>query len=298
MADRVVNALAAGGDLRIIAASTTTLVEQARTIHHAGPVAATAFGELLTATAMMARTLKGAQRITLQIQANGVLGLLLTRADHSGVLYGTVANPEAHLANRADGRPDAGAAVGSGVMVVSRDDGAARGEPWVGYVAVEGGEIATEIQQYLETSEQLRSAVGLRVDLGEFGEVTAAGGFLAQLVGGLSERRVAELLPRLAELQRIGGDLVAAHDAESVARLVGGADTHILETFDLAYNCPIGRDYYVDRIASLGLVSIDDLFGDDGELEITCEFSRTTWRVARAEVEAIAGRRRNQRQAN
>ena len=53
MKDYIVRATAANAQIRAFAASTTELVEEARTRHNTSPVATAALGRLLTAGAMM-----------------------------------------------------------------------------------------------------------------------------------------------------------------------------------------------------------------------------------------------------
>ena len=55
MADYVIRATAAQGQIRAFAATTRDLVEQARISHNTSPVATAALGRLLTAGVMMGK---------------------------------------------------------------------------------------------------------------------------------------------------------------------------------------------------------------------------------------------------
>ena len=55
MKDYIVRATAANAQIRAFAASTTELVEEARTRHNTSPVATAALGRLLTAGAMIGK---------------------------------------------------------------------------------------------------------------------------------------------------------------------------------------------------------------------------------------------------
>ena len=59
MSDYIVRATAAGHQVRIFAATTKELVEEARQAHNTSPVATAALGRLLTAAAMMGSMQKG-----------------------------------------------------------------------------------------------------------------------------------------------------------------------------------------------------------------------------------------------
>ena len=58
MKDKIIRATAKDGMVRIIAGTTTNLVNEARKIHECTPVAAAAFGRMFTAGALIGTTLK------------------------------------------------------------------------------------------------------------------------------------------------------------------------------------------------------------------------------------------------
>ncbi len=76
MADYIIRATAAQGQIRAFAATTKDMVEAARCAHNTSPVATAALGRLLTAGAMMGIMMKGEEDIlTIKIEALG-LGVL------------------------------------------------------------------------------------------------------------------------------------------------------------------------------------------------------------------------------
>lgn len=72
--DRIIRILAYNGRVSIICANTTALVEKARIMHDLSPLATASLGRTLTATAMMAISMKNIQdKLTVQIKGNGPL---------------------------------------------------------------------------------------------------------------------------------------------------------------------------------------------------------------------------------
>jgi molecular chaperone Hsp33 len=66
--DKLIKATALNGDVRIIAAITTDLVNKAVKIHQCAPAAAAAFGRMLTAGSILGSMLKAKEdSLTLQI---------------------------------------------------------------------------------------------------------------------------------------------------------------------------------------------------------------------------------------
>lgn len=72
--DRIIKLLAYDGRVSIICGDTTALVEKARNKHDLSPLATASLGRTLTATAMMAISMKNIQdKLTVQIKGNGPL---------------------------------------------------------------------------------------------------------------------------------------------------------------------------------------------------------------------------------
>ena len=98
MKDYIVRATAANAQIRAFAASTTELVEEARTRHNTSPVATAALGRLLTAGAMMGSMMKNPTDVlTLQVQCGGPIGGMTVTADSKGEVKGYVHNPDVML---------------------------------------------------------------------------------------------------------------------------------------------------------------------------------------------------------
>src|SRR5256885_7618104 len=94
--DRLIQGMARAGDFRIIAAQTTDTVETAREILDLAPVATDALGRALTGSLLLARLLDKSflnQYVTLRLQGNGPLGVVIAEANVVGEARGWVENP-------------------------------------------------------------------------------------------------------------------------------------------------------------------------------------------------------------
>ena len=187
MQDQLVRAISKDGFVKAVAVSTRGLTERARQIHKTTPVATAAMGRVLAAASMMGNALKGeGASVTLQIKGGGPLGTVLAVSDNQGNVRGTVDNPQVDLPLRPDGKLDVGSAVGTeGTLTVIRD--LHMKEPYVGSVALLGGEIAEDLATYFVESEQIPTACGLGVLVDRDQSVLAAGGYLIQLLPGAGE---------------------------------------------------------------------------------------------------------------
>ena len=152
MSDLLLRALARDAGIQISAARTTGLVERARQIHSATPLATAALGRTLTATAIMGSQLKTPDgSVTVQVKGNGPLGAIVCVGDADGYVRGYLQDPSADLPLRADGKLDVGGGVGRGYLMVIKDIGLK--DPVTGTVALVNGEIAEDLTRYFAESE-------------------------------------------------------------------------------------------------------------------------------------------------
>ena len=183
MADYVVRATAAEGQIRAFAATTRDLTEAARQAHNTSPVATAALGRLMTAAVMMGYDMKGdADILTVKIQGDGPIGGLVVTADAHGGVKGYAFHPEVMLPPNDKGKLDVGGALGVGVLSVIKDIGLK--DPYVGQTILVTGEIAEDLTYYYATSEQTPSSVALGVLMNKNNTVRQAGGFIIQLDAG------------------------------------------------------------------------------------------------------------------
>lgn len=184
MKDELVRAMTKDGFVNAVAVTTTGIVERARQIHKTLPTATAALGRLLTAASMMGNMQKVDDgSITLQLKGSGPLGRLLAVSDAEGNVRGWVENPQISMLEKTPGKLDVGAAVGAdGTLTVIRD--LRMKEPYVGTIDLVSGEIAEDITSYFAQSEQIPTACALGVLVGKDQSVTAAGGYIIQLLPG------------------------------------------------------------------------------------------------------------------
>lgn len=199
MTDYIIRATAANHQVRLFAATTKNLVEEARSRHNTSPVATAALGRLLTAGAMMGAMQKGDKdKLTLQIKCSGPIKGLTVTADSKANVKGYVENPDVMLPPSKAGKLDVGRALDMGVLTVIKDMGMK--EPYSGQTHLVSGEIAEDLTYYFATSEQVNSSVALGVLMEKDNTVRQAGGFILQLMPFAEEEVIAKLEENLKAL--------------------------------------------------------------------------------------------------
>ena len=272
MADYVIRATAADGQIRAFAATTRDLTETARQAHNTSPVATAALGRLMTAAVMMGYDMKGADDLlTIKIQGDGPIGGLVVTADSNGEVKGYAFNPGVMLPPNDKGKLDVGGVLGIGVLSVIKDIGLK--EPYVGQTILVSGEIAEDLTYYYATSEQTPSSVALGVLMNKDNTVRQAGGFIIQLMPGASDAVISALEkenqrdPLYYYIIRCGkytGDYFAVYFRD--------LGLEINEKLPAKFTCNCNKSRIEKALISVGKKDIQEMIDDGKPIEVNCHF--------------------------
>jgi len=286
MADYLVRAIGAGGNVRAFAAVTTALVDEARRRHDTWPTATAALGRALTATALLGAMLKDPdESVTLRVAGDGPLRGIICDADERGHVRGYVNEPHVDLDRTPQGKLNVGAAVGAGTIYVTRQ--LALQGIYTGSAELVSGEIAEDLAYYLTRSEQTPSAVGLGVRVDPDGVVVAAGGYLLQLMPATPDADRDRLEANLAQLGSVSLAVERGMTPEEIlAAVLAGLDYDILERRDLSFTCRCSRERALAAIAMLDEKDLAALEEEDHGAELTCHFCNAVYRFSEEEIRA------------
>ena len=272
MADYVIRATAARGEIRAFAATTRDLTEKARKNHNTSPVATAALGRLLTAGVMMGCEMKGAEDLlTLKIQGDGPIQGLTVTADSRGNVKGYAFNPMVMLPPNDKGKLDVGGALGVGVLSVIKDIGLK--EPYTGQTILVSGEIAEDITYYYATSEQTPSSVALGVLMNRDNTVRQAGGFIIQLMPGAGEDVIGRLEEKLKEITSVTTLLDEGNTPEMVLEnILGEFGLEINDRIPAAFTCSCTKERVEKALISVGKKELQEMIDDGKTIEVNCHF--------------------------
>jgi molecular chaperone Hsp33 len=270
--DYMVRGTAGNGQVRAFVATTRDMAEYARKVHGTTPVATAALGRLLTAGVMMGTMMKGDQdEITVRIDGDGPIRMVLVTADSHGTARGCVGNPDVLLPFKENGHLDVGGAVGKGSLKVIRDTGLK--EPYVGEVNLVSGEIAEDLTYYFAASEQVPSAVSLGVLVDTDTTVRRAGGMILQMMPDASDEIIDDLENTLKKLPSMTELLEAGKTPEDIFReVLGRWQPEILETVPLSYRCSCSRERVERALISISAKDLRELIEENKTIEVACQF--------------------------
>ena len=287
MQDYIIRATAGNGSVRIFAANTKNLVGEAAKLQQTTPVATAALGRTLTAAAMMGATLKDdGDILTIDIRGAGPLGGVVVVADSKSRVKGYVFNPQAEVPNKAEGKLDVGAAIGIGIMTVTKDMGLK--EPVSGQVELVSGEIAEDITYYFAVSEQTPSSVALGVLVDVDRSVKQAGGYIIQLMPDAKEEMIAHLESYLPTLPTVTNLLEGGKSMEDILRMIfADYELQILGTIHPAYNCNCSREKTERALISLGADELLKILEEDKGANLHCNFCNTNYAFDESDIRKI-----------
>lgn len=216
-------------------------------------------GEALAATALLSATIKFRGQLTLQLQGQGPLHLLVVQCSDQGELR---ALARWHDLPEAAGLDEL---CGDATLTVTIEPGQGH-DRYQGIVQVDGPDIAAALERYFAQSEQLPTRFKLAGN-----ERTVAGLLLQQLP---DQDRPDDDWNRI---QRLGATLTApellALDATSILRRLFHEDSlRLFSARPLSFRCSCSRARTATMLRALGQTEVDAILAEQGQVSVACQF--------------------------
>src|SRR5579863_6455898 len=223
-------------------------------------------GEAVAASLLLAATLKFEGLLSLQLQSDGPVRLLLAQCTSGLGVRG--------LARYREGPHPAAGLIGTGNLTVTleTDDGSQR---YQGIVPLSGQRLGESLQVYFENSEQLPTRLWLHAD------ASGASGMLLQKLPGAegSPNTVpaADVDDAWRRVQLIGetltpDELRTLADAEILHRLFNEDDVRLFEPGPVYFRCRCSRERVGSMLQGLGEAETRSVLAERGEVEVRCDF--------------------------
>ena len=279
--------LSENGEARIFVLNSTDIVEEAIKIHGCAPTAAAALGRVLSATSIMGCMLKNKDdSITVNFRCEGIAGGILAVSDYKGNVRGYIRNPKADVERKKSGKLDVSGIVGSGSVVVIKDEG--QPEPYVGISKIVTGEIAEDITSYFAQSEQTPTLCALGV-LVENGSCRAAGGVIVQLMPFASEETISAIERNSVYLSNVSTLFDKGMTNDEIAAIAfEGLPFNMFDEIDVGYLCTCSDERMLKALASLSPQELDEAFEEKSEISVECQFCNKKRSFTRSRIEEFS----------
>jgi molecular chaperone Hsp33 len=236
-----------------------------------------ALGEAVAASLLLAATIKFEGVLSLQMQGDGPVHLLLAQCTGGLGVRGLARYRDAGnaAAGAEFGTGGIGDLIGAGNLTVTleTDDGAQR---YQGIVPLSGRLLAESLQTYFENSEQLPTRLWLHAD--SFG----ASGMLLQKLPSADLPPSATADPAAVDdawrrVQLIGetlssDELRTLTDVEILHRLFNEDDVRLFEQAPVYFRCRCSRERVSSMLQSLGESESRSVLAEQGKVEVHCDF--------------------------
>jgi len=229
-------------------------------------------GEAVAASLLLAATIKFEGILSLQLQGDGPVHLMLAQCT-SGLGVRGLARYRDTAASQGGGD-----LIGAGNLTVTleTDAGAQR---YQGIVPIAGGRVAESLQIYFENSEQLPTRLWLHAD------AQGASGMLLQKLPGAGSAMAADAMEADAaavedawrRVQLIAETLTPEElrtltDAQILHRLFNEDDVRLFEPSPVYFRCRCSRERVAGMLQGLGEAETRSVLAERGEVEVRCDF--------------------------
>jgi len=256
---------------------------RALTLHHGYPAAIRdTLGETVAASLLLAATVKFEGVLSLQLQGDGPVRLMLAQCTSGLGVRGLARYRDGDYVGERGGPHRTADLIGTGNLTVTleTDEGSQR---YQGIVPISGQRLGESLQVYFEKSEQLPTRLWLHAD------ASGASGMLLQrlpaarvspgadAVLGADAVAAAAVDDAWRRVQLIGDTLTPDElrtlaDAEILHRLFNEDDVRLFEPAPVYFRCRCSRERVGSMLQGLGETETRSVLAERGEVEVRCDF--------------------------
>ncbi|MCA2016277.1 Hsp33 family molecular chaperone HslO [Vibrio tritonius] len=232
-------------------------------------------GELAVATSLLTATLKFEGSITLQLQGDGPVSLVVINGNNEHKIRG-VARWEGNIESDATVHD----MMGKGHLVITIEP--KQGERYQGVVGLEGDTLAQIIESYFERSEQLKTRLWIRT--GEYeGQPHAAGMLLQVVPDGTGTPEDFEHLEQLTNTIK-NDELFSLEANEVLYRLYNQEKVQLFEDKPVTFHCGCSRERSAAAIITIDRSEIESILAEEGQVALHCDYCGTSYAFDAKEV--------------
>ena len=244
-------------------------------------------GEMLSATALLASTLKIQGRISLQIQASGTLKWAMAECNHLGEVRALAEYEQDPHFNQATDSSTVLKTLVKPVLFINIEPDV--GQRYQGIVPLEHDTLAACLMQYYDLSAQIATRIVLASN------EQRAGGLLIQLLPRNSEeeqQRVDEdLWPRLTMLTSTlkAEELTDLSTTDILYRLYNEEQVRLPKAEVLNFGCTCSKERCALALEQLGVSGVRETLEHQNPIDMNCQFCNTVYTFSAEEALGLFG---------
>ena len=232
-------------------------------------------GELLVSTTLLTATLKFEGSITMQLQGDGPVSLVVINGDNDQKVRG-VARYEGDIADDATIHD----MMGKGYLVITIDP--KKGERYQGIVGLEGDSLSEILEGYFANSEQLKTRLWLRSGEQD-GQAHAAGMLIQVMPDGTGTPEDFEHLEQLTNTVK-DEELFGLEANELLYRLYNQEQVRLFDPQPVEFHCGCSRERSGAAIITIDRAEVDSILAEVGSISLHCDYCGTDYSFNEADV--------------
>ena len=251
------------------------------------PAVQVRLGEMVSATALLASTLKVKGRISLQSQASGSFKWAMAECNHLGEVRALADYEADPRFNAADSSSTVLSTLISPVLFINIEP--EFGERYQGIVALDKPNLAGCLMQYYDLSAQIPTRIVLA------SSAQRAGGLLIQLLPRNSEeeqeRVDQDLWPRLTMLTETLKieELTDLESSEILYRLYNEEEVRLPEVEVLKFGCTCSKERCAQALEQIGAEAVRETLEHQNPITMDCQFCNTQYSFSAEEALGLFG---------
>jgi molecular chaperone Hsp33 len=236
----------------------------------------TLLGEMMAACALFSSKLKFSGTLTIQLQGNGPVSLMVMEATNERTLRGLA---KWQPGVDAQTLPEL---VGKGTLAITIDSDIGK-ERYQGMVEIVGDSLAESLEHYLVNSEQIDTKIWLAADK-DF-----AAGMLLQRMPDDQSSKQDETWEHVTQLANTITDkeLLELPGRKVMHRLFHEEDIRLFEAEPISFRCSCSRERVAGMLKTIGQQEVRSIIEDEEMIEIGCEFCNKRYSFDKVDAEQL-----------
>jgi molecular chaperone Hsp33 len=280
--DRLIRVMTNNQHFRATLIKNTTTALTAQQNHKLSGIAAIYLARALSGASLIASFLKGEERAIVEIQSSGLISKIYAEASQNGEVRGYL-----HL-NTTESKIQVNHTdelINDGILKVTRilyD----KSEPVTGVINVISGDIAADLTEYYDKSEQIPSAILMDVVLDDEQNIAHSSAFIVQAIPGYNLEELKLLLGTLSNNPSLSELFNKFNNFEEVFKSLLPFDFQITANQPVDFFCRCSKEKFINAMFTLKYDEVMDM-QKDGQNELVCQYCNKHYYLTDDDFEKI-----------
>lgn len=264
--DRVIKAFSKDGFIRAAIVKNSKASRVAQESHNMPTIPAIFTARAISSAVLLASFQKGEERVVVNATGNGFLQSVYAEAMPVGEVR-AYANYDQYIDEvQIDSISDL---LGEGLFKVMKTL-YNKAEPQLGIINLHKGDISSDLEEYLNQSEQIPSAVSLDVSL-EGKNILHSGGLIIQAMPGANQEQIFRAFDAIQNAPPLSQLFEQDFNLEDILKIILPFEFDIISTAPVDFFCRCSKDSFKSKLITLKLSELKEM-KKMKQNELVCQF--------------------------